>query len=49
MNVGLKVYYVCHRPIYNGSSLTTLGLLLLPIVRQILIRERIEIVHAHQV
>ena len=29
MSSGLKTYYVCHRPIYNGASLPTFGLNLL--------------------
>jgi hypothetical protein len=50
MSSGLKLYYVSHKDIYNQSSLPTLYLpLLLPIMRNICIRERIEIVHSHQV
>ena len=48
MSGGLKCYYLCHRAIYNGASLPTFGLNLLPVVRQILLRERIDVVHAHQ-
>jgi len=45
---GLKVYYL---PIpIIGKSLTFIsGFLLFPILRKIWIRERIDIIHAHQV
>ena len=43
----LKVYYVPWRPFFNQSTFPTLfGML--PIIRTILIRERITIVHGHQ-
>lgn len=45
---GLKVYYLPWLPVYNQSTFPTL-FLLLPILRTILIRERINIVHCHQV
>jgi len=48
MSNGLKVYYLPNRPIYNGVTLPTLGLVTFPLVRNILLRERIEIVHSHQ-
>jgi len=47
MTGGLKVYYVPWRPFFNQSTFPTLyGLL--PIIRTILIRERITVVHGHQ-
>ncbi|XP_020229567.1 phosphatidylinositol N-acetylglucosaminyltransferase subunit A isoform X2 [Cajanus cajan] len=47
MTGGLKVYYVPWRPFFNQSTFPTLyGVL--PIIRTILIRERITIVHGHQ-
>ncbi|KAK7400538.1 hypothetical protein VNO78_11747 [Psophocarpus tetragonolobus] len=47
MTNGLKVYYVPWRPFYNQSTFPTLyGVL--PIIRKILIRERITVVHGHQ-
>ncbi|KAL2344004.1 hypothetical protein Fmac_005289 [Flemingia macrophylla] len=47
MTSGLKVYYVPWRPFFNQSTFPTLyGVL--PIIRTILIRERITIVHGHQ-
>jgi phosphatidylinositol glycan class A protein len=48
MSSGLKTYYVCHKEMYNGVSLPTLGVNLPPILRAIFTRERIEIVHMHQ-
>jgi phosphatidylinositol glycan class A protein len=48
MSSGLKTYYVCHKEMYNGVSLPTLGVNLPPILRAIFIRERIQIVHMHQ-
>lgn len=45
---GLKVYYVPFCDVYDRVVLPT-GLVLLPILRDVLIRERIEIVHAHAV
>jgi len=47
MTNGLKVYYIPQLPIYNGNSLPTV-FNTLPLFRNILIRERIEIVHCHQ-
>merc|ERR1711991_79874 len=47
MSGGLKAYYVPHKPIYNGNSMPTAGLLLFPVIRNILLRERIDVVHAH--
>ena len=41
-----KVYYVPAQVFYNGSILPNL-VTLLPILREILIRERISIVHGH--
>lgn len=47
MTGGLKVYYIPLRPFFNQSTFPTLyGTL--PIIRTILIRERINIVHGHQ-
>ncbi|XP_058735484.1 phosphatidylinositol N-acetylglucosaminyltransferase subunit A-like isoform X3 [Vicia villosa] len=47
MTGGLKVYYVPWRPFFNQNTFPTLyGTL--PIIRTILIRERINIVHGHQ-
>ncbi|WVZ22710.1 hypothetical protein V8G54_001254 [Vigna mungo] len=47
MTGGLKVYYVPWRPFFNQSTFPTLyGVL--PIIRTILIRERITVVHGHQ-
>ncbi|KAI9083305.1 hypothetical protein K1719_034837 [Acacia pycnantha] len=47
MTGGLKVYYVPWRPFYMQNTLPTIyGLL--PIIRTILLRERITIVHGHQ-
>jgi phosphatidylinositol glycan class A protein len=48
MSSGLKTYYVCHKEMYNGVSMVTLGVNLVPILRNIFIRERIDIVHMHQ-
>jgi len=45
---GLKVYYVPFCDVYDRVVLPT-GLVLLPILRDVLIRERIEMVHAHAV
>lgn len=47
MTGGLKVYYVPWRPFYMQSALPTLyGTF--PIIRTILIREKISLVHGHQ-
>ncbi|KAL2979312.1 hypothetical protein AAZX31_13G166100 [Glycine max] len=47
MTGSLKVYYVPWRPFFNQSTFPTLyGIL--PIIRTILIRERITVVHGHQ-
>ncbi|RDX89581.1 Phosphatidylinositol N-acetylglucosaminyltransferase subunit A, partial [Mucuna pruriens] len=47
MTGGLKVYYVPWRPFFNQNTFPTLyGVL--PIIRTILIRERITVVHGHQ-
>jgi hypothetical protein len=47
---GLKVYYLPQKEFYNQSSFPTIVLsMLFPLVRKILIREQIEIVHCHQV
>jgi phosphatidylinositol glycan class A protein len=46
---GLKVYYLPQKEFYNQSSFPTIVLsMLFPLVRKILIREQIEIVHCHQ-
>ena len=45
---GLKVYYVPHVIVYSQASLPTV-LTLFPRFRHIFLRERIQIVHAHQV
>jgi phosphatidylinositol N-acetylglucosaminyltransferase subunit A len=47
MTHGLKVYYAPIVPFYNSSSLPTV-IFSLPLFRQILIRERIDLVHCHQ-
>ncbi|EFA80496.1 GlcNAc transferase [Heterostelium album PN500] len=44
---GLKVYYIPQAPFYNQSSFPTLYFTF-PLFRQILLRERIDIVHCHQ-
>eukprot|EP00899_Mesostigma_viride_P026856 jgi/Mesvir1/7355/Mv19162-RA.1 len=47
MTNGLKVYYLPRLPFYNQNTFPTLfGLL--PLIRNILVRERITIVHGHQ-
>jgi hypothetical protein len=49
MSGGLKVYYVPQlRPTQSQATLPTL-LLFAPLLRNILVRESIDIVHAHQV
>jgi len=46
---GLKVYYIPQNQFYNQSSLPTLIFgLYMPLLRKILIREQIDIVHGHQ-
>jgi phosphatidylinositol glycan class A protein len=45
---GLKVYYLPLTPFYNQSTFPTLGFFLFPLLRKILIREKINIVHCHQ-
>jgi phosphatidylinositol N-acetylglucosaminyltransferase subunit A len=45
---GLKVYYVPLRPLMGGMTLPTFTVMY-PLMRQILIREGITIVHGHQV
>lgn len=48
MTNGLKVYYIPRLPFYCQSTFPTIyGTL--PIVRVILIRERISVIHGHQV
>ncbi|MED6161645.1 hypothetical protein PIB30_062717 [Stylosanthes scabra] len=47
MTGGLKVYYIPWRPFFNQSTFPTL-IGMLPIIRTILIRERITLVHGHQ-
>jgi hypothetical protein len=50
MTNGLKVYYLPQRDFYNQSSFPTIVFsLFFPLLRKILIREQIEIVHCHQV
>eukprot|EP00158_Paraphelidium_tribonemae_P007847 Partr_v1_DN28379_c1_g1_i5_m79344 putative phosphatidylinositol glycan anchor biosynthesis, class A len=44
---GLKVYYIPHIVVYSQATLPTIYTLF-PIMRCIFIRERIDIVHAHQ-
>jgi len=44
---GLKVYYLPVLPFYNGSSMPSFYALI-PLIRHVLYRESIEIVHAHQ-
>jgi phosphatidylinositol N-acetylglucosaminyltransferase subunit A len=48
MTNGLKVYYIPHLAFYNQNTFPTL-FISFPILRNILIRENIEIVHCHQV
>jgi phosphatidylinositol glycan class A protein len=48
MTNGLKVYYLPITQIYNQSTLPELGIMLIPILRKVLIREKIDIVHCHQ-
>ena len=48
MTNGLKVYYIPVVPFYNQCVLPTV-LTTLPIIRDILIREQITIVHGHSV
>jgi hypothetical protein len=48
MTNGLKVYYIPHLAFYNQSTFPTL-FVSFPVLRNILIRENIEIVHCHQV
>lgn len=45
---GLKVYYIPHPVVYAQATVPTV-FTLLPIMRQVLLRERVDIVHAHQV
>uniref|UniRef100_A0A6B2L2A1 phosphatidylinositol N-acetylglucosaminyltransferase n=1 Tax=Arcella intermedia TaxID=1963864 RepID=A0A6B2L2A1_9EUKA len=46
---GMKVYYIPQMQMYNQSSYPTIALSwFLPLLRKILIREKIEIVHCHQ-
>ena len=50
MNNGLKVYYIPQTEMYNQSTFPTVTLsLFMILLRKILIREQIEIVHCHQV
>ncbi|VDN11979.1 unnamed protein product [Dibothriocephalus latus] len=43
---GLKIYYIPYRPFFNQAVFITLyGLL--PVIRDILIREKVDIVHGH--
>ena len=49
MTNGLKVYYIPQLPFYSGSSLPNGGLFWMPLLRSILIREQVNIVHCHQV
>ncbi|PRP84850.1 GlcNAc transferase [Planoprotostelium fungivorum] len=44
---GLKVYYLPFNPFYNQSSFPTF-LFFFPLLRHVLIREKIDTVHAHQ-
>ena len=45
---GLKVYYLPHVIVYAQASIPTI-FTMFPMLRNIFIRERIDIVHAHQV
>lgn len=46
---GMKCYYIPQRELYNQSSYPTIvGSWNFPLLRQILIRERIDVVHGHQ-
>lgn len=45
---GLKVYYLPHPVVYSQATLPTIYMLF-PLIRYIILREQIDIVHAHQV
>jgi phosphatidylinositol N-acetylglucosaminyltransferase subunit A len=45
---GLKVYYIPLTPVYNQSTVPTMGLACFGLLRQIFLRERVNIVHCHQ-
>lgn len=45
---GMKVYHIPHEPVCNGDVAFVSFFNSLPLIRQILIRERIDIVHGHQ-
>lgn len=47
LSSGLKVYYLPHVVMYSQATLPSIYSLL-PLLRQIWLRERVEIVHAHQ-
>lgn len=44
---GMKVYHIPHEPVCNGDVAFVSFFNSLPLIRQILIRERIDIVHGH--
>lgn len=45
---GMKVYHIPHLPVLNGDVAMFSFINSLPLIRQILVREQIEIVHGHQ-
>ena len=45
---GMKVYHIPHEPVCNGDVAFVSFFNSLPLIRQILIREQIDIVHGHQ-
>lgn len=45
---GLKVYHVPHEPVLQGDVAFLSFFSNLPLIRQILIREQIDVVHGHQ-
>src|SRR3990167_2055630 len=49
MKNGLKVYYIPLMPFYNQSSFPFCSIFWTPLLRTIMIREQIDIIHCHQV
>lgn len=49
MTNGLKVYYIPLLPFYNGSTFPFCSVFWMPLMRTIIIREQIDIIHCHQV
>merc|ERR1712137_688188 len=48
MTNGLKVYYIPLLPFYNGSTFPFCSVFWMPLLRSIIIREQIDIIHCHQ-